>query len=158
MEGTSGGGPKPPRTLQEIVRSRGVAILMQLAMPVLHDRGGDSGRATKCRISDIQDHPDGRVVFVLDIPEKNERGRLIGMKRLHLSALQILFSAAIRDTFPTEDRAGVKVMVGILDPERNHVVLPQDLVPESELEPPNPEDDYDQEEPASEAGEEDGNA
>jgi hypothetical protein len=150
MEGNSGGGPKPQRTLQEIVRSRGVAFLMQLAMPVLHDRGGDSGRSTKCRISEIQERPDGRTVFVLDILEDNERGRIIGVKRLHLSALQILFSLAVRETFPTEDRAGVKVVVGILDPERNHVVLPQDLVPESDLEP---EDAHDQEEPANEAGE-----
>ena len=139
MEGSSGDGGKPQRTRQDIVRARGVAILMQLAMPVLHDRGGDSGRATKCKIFDIQEHPDGRTVFVLDIAENNERGRLIGENRLHLSALQILFTAALRDTFPTEERSGLAVVVGIRDPANDHVVLPQELVPENELDPPAPD-------------------
>jgi len=121
------------RSWEESVRSRGVAILLRLVMPILRDRGDDSGRATKCRVVDIQQHPDGRFVFVLNVPEDSERGRLIGPKCLHLSALQILFSVAIRATFPVKERPNA--VVGIRDPVRERILMPQNLVPESEPEP-----------------------
>lgn len=130
MNGSEG---KSQRSWEENVRVRGVAILLRLVMPIVHDKGDDAGRATKCRVVDIRQHPDGRFVFVLNIPDDTERGRLIGPKCLHLSALQILFSVALRATFPARERPNV--VVGIWDAEQERVLMPQELIPESELEP-----------------------
>jgi hypothetical protein len=140
MEGSSG---KPPRSWEEIVQSRGVAILMQLTMPVLHDRGGDTGRSTKCRISEIRREPDGKFAFILEIPADNERRRLVGEDRFHLSCLQELFAITVRETFPTGERP--EVVVGILDPGTGGTVWPQELWLESELD--SPENDPEDEDP-----------
>ena len=131
--GTLGNGQATPRSWSDEVRSRGVAILLRLVMPIIHDRGDEHGRAVKAQVGDILQTPDGHFTFVLEIVEDGERGRLIGPKCLHLSALQVLFAAAVRDTFPRENRPSV--CVGIKDHEHNRVLMPQKLWLESELEP-----------------------
>lgn len=133
-----GGSSKPPRSWDEIVQSRGVAILMQLAMPVLNDRGGDTGRSTKCSIAELRRETDGKFVFILDIPTDDERRRLVGEDRFHLSCLQELFSVTVRETFPPRERPDV--MVGVRDPETGETLWPQELFLDSELDPPEDED------------------
>jgi hypothetical protein len=119
------------RTWEETVIARGLAILSRLVMPIVHDFGDEYGRATKFSIGDVIRLHDGRFRFVLYTD--NGRGLLIGPKHLHLSGLQVVFSAAVMATFPRDDRP--KVVVGIYDPKKNRVLMPQNLVPESELEP-----------------------
>lgn len=138
MEGASG---KPPRSWEETVQRRGAAILMQLAMPVLHDRGGDTGRSTKCAFAEIRREPDGRFIFILEIPADNERRRLVGEDQFTLSCLQELFSVTVRETFPTGERPNVTV--GVRDPETGETFWPEELWLDDELDQP----DYDLEDP-----------
>jgi hypothetical protein len=119
------------RTWDEKIRMRGKTILLGLVGFILHDEE-DDGRS-KAYVYKFEKQSDGQFIFVLHIPDDAERGRLVGPKCLHLSALQILFAAALRATFPTKERP--EVVVGIRDPYRNRVLKPQGLAPESELEP-----------------------
>jgi len=118
-------GSKPQRSWAENVRARGVAILSRLVMPILYDKGDRAGRATKFRVRDIQQTPDQRFVFVLDITADAERGRLLGPERLHLSALQILFQAALAATFQRDEQP--TVFVSVWDRDRERVLSPREL-------------------------------
>jgi hypothetical protein len=118
-------GSKPQRSWAENVRVRGVAILSRLVMPILYDKGDRAGRATKFGVKDIQQTPDQRFVFVLDITADAERGRLLGPGCLHLSALQILFQAALAATFQRDEQP--TVFVSVWDRDRERVLSPREL-------------------------------
>jgi len=131
----NGGEPngRPQRSWEENVRIRGVAILLRMIAPILHDRGDDQGRITKAKVRGISRTPHGEFIFVLEVPNHAERGRLIGPDCRTLSALQALFSTALTTTFSRDDRP--RVTVGIWDDEGSRVLMPQRLYVESELEP-----------------------